>query len=443
MNENIFNTLDAIDEVKSSALDTQLDVLFACDNAYGKYCTFAESYQGDVDDLSFFTEGSVGEEYKKMKGENENAVITILAALPRFIAAIIKSVFSKSDDTTKKIAELEKDKKFKSKLAKAVEVVTGEGEESERVLDKLKGALKKWCKISVIAGVGGGILLHFKPAKAMDEYGEKNDKVTTAEGIEVCVDKNGNIRMTNEFLTKMDKLGAAIEAARVEIINGSKDIDKLTEKLKVMEAEIIDMGKVGEKYDGKKAADVGLTGIKGIIGKLKASLKDVDQAATRIGANLKSKAEDKGGIAKPAVALIDRVLRSGTTILSKMIDYCYSIIQAIWAIISMPFAAIKEFFTKNDPDHKKSDAEKAADAIAKDHSSKTKGEPKNPDGENPETSGGDDSENSDNSTGDSVKTDSAVEEVPEGETVTQESATVEETETSEPVDPVVSYWYNK
>ena len=430
MNEKIFDILSDIDTVQESALDTQLDVLFACDNAYGKYCTFAESYQGDVDDLGFYSEGAIGDEMKKMKGKDENAIVTILAALPRFIKAIINVITKKSEDADKKIAELEKDKGSKKKLAKAVEVVTGEGEESERVLDKLKGALKKWCKISVIAGVGGGILLHFKPAKATDKYGEKNDKVTTAEGIEVCVDKNGNIRMTEEFLTKLDKLNDAVKAASVEIINGSKDTDKLTEKLKVMEAEIIDMGKVSAKYDGKKATDVGLTGIKGIIGKLKASLKDVDQAATRIGANLKSKAEDKGGIAKPAAALIDRVLRSGTTILSKMIDYCYSIIQAIWAIISMPFAAIKEFFTKNDPDHKKSEGEKAADYVKKKTDKKP---PENDDSDADESDSKDESdEEPGESSAEKIEGESSVEPVSEGDSITQES-----------VDPIVSSWYNK
>lgn len=441
MNENIFNTLDAIDEVKSSALDTQFDVFVACDSAYNKYCTFSESYAGDVNDLSFFTEGSVGEEYKKMKGENENAVITILAALPRFIAAIIKSVFSKSEDTTKKIAELEKDKKFKGKLAKAVELSTeGDGDGAKTFLDKLNGKLKKWAKVSVLAGLGGGLLLHFKPAH--DEKNKDLNKVTTKEGWEVCIDKEGNICMTSGFAEKQEKLESAITTVKRVIETNPKDINKLNEQLKTMETELDDMKVIVAKYDTKNARAVGLTGIKGFLGKSKAWLKDIQGAADRVGANLKAKGEDKGGIAKPAAGVIDRVLRSGATLISKMVEYCECIIKAMWAIISMPFAAVKEFFTKNDPDHKKSDAEKAADAIEKDHPNKTKEDPKKSDEpvENPEASRAD---SADEGASDKVEGESSVEEVPEGEAVTQESATVEETETSEPVDPVVSYWYNK
>lgn len=435
MNENIFNTLEAIDEVKSSALDTQFDVFVACDSAYGKYCAFSESYAGDVDDLNFFTEGSVGEEYKKMKGENENAVFTILAALPRFIAAIIKSVFSKSEDTNKKLAELEKDKKFKGKLAKAVELSTeGDGDGAKTFLDKLNGKLKKWAKVSVLAGLGGGLLLHFRPAH--DEKNKDLNKVTTKEGWEVCIDKDGNICMTSGFEEKQAKLDTAMKAALKAIESGAKDSDKLTEQVKTIETELADMNAIVSKYDGKNAKAVGLTGIKGFLGKSTAWLEDIRGTADRVGANLKAKGEEKGGIAKPAAGIIDRVLRSGATLIAKMVTYCDCVIKAMWAIISMPFAAVKEFFTKNDSDHKKSDAEKAADAIKKDHPSETKEEPEKSDGDEP-------AENPEAADGDSIKTDSAVEEVPEGETVTQESTTVEETETDEPVDPVVSSWYSK
>lgn len=426
MNEKIFDILSDIDTVQESALDTQLDVLFACDNAYGKYCTFAESYQGDVDDLSFFTEGSVGEEYKKMKGENENAVITILAALPRFIAAIIKSVFSKSDDTTKKIAELEKDKKFKSKLAKAVELSEGNGDDTKTFLDKLNGKLKKWAKVSVLAGLGGGLLLHFRPAH--DEKNKDLNKVTTKEGWEVCIDKEGNICMTSGFEEKQAKLDTAVKAARKAIESGAKDSDKLTEQIKTIETELADMNAIVSKYDGKNAKAVGLTGIKGFLGKSMAWLDDIRGAADRVGANLKSKGEEKGGIAKPAAGIIDRVLRSGATLIAKMVTYCDCVIKALWTIISMPFAAIKEFFTKNDPDHKKSEGEKAADYVNK----KTDKKP-------PENGGGDAGEPAEG-TGDSsdeeieeeTGTESSVEPIPEGDSITQES-----------VDPIVSSWYNK
>lgn len=433
MNESnkIFDILSDIDVVQESALDTQLDVLFACDNAYGKYCTFAESYQGDVDDLAFYSEGAIGDEMKKMKGKDESAIVTILAALPRFIKAIINVITKKSEAGDKKLAELEKDKNTKKKLAKVVEVATSDEDESKHILDKLKTVLKKWCKVSVIAGIGGGLLLHFKPAHATGADGEKHDKVTTKEGIEVCINKNGEICMTEDFVNKMNKLQTASEAASTEINSGAKDSDKLVEKLKAMDAELIEMNKVFVEYDEKKAKEVGLTGIKGFIGKLKASLNDIDQAATRIGANLKSKAEEKGGIAKPAAAIVDRVLRSGTTILSKMIEYCYNIIMAIWSIISMPFAAIKELFTKNDPDHKKSEGEKAADYVEKKHA-KAVNDIKNIVADAEGGSGEDpSSEEDEDAEGDDVS-ESSVESIPEGDSVTQES-----------VDPTISSWYNK
>ena len=441
MNENIFNTLEAIDEVKSSALDTQFDVFVACDSAYNKYCAFSESYAGDVDDLNFFTEGSVGEEYKKMKGENENAVFTILAALPRFIAAIIKSVFSKSEDTNKKLAELEKDKKFKGKLAKAVELSEGDGDGAKTFLDKLNGKLKKWAKVSALAGLGGGLLLHFRPAH--DEKNKDLNKVTTKEGWEVCIDKEGNICMTSGFEEKQAKLDTAMKAALKAIESGAKDSDKLTEQIKTIETELSDMNAIVSKYDGKNAKAVGLTGIKGFLGKSTAWLKDIQGAADRVGANLKAKGEEKGGIAKPAAGIIDRVLRSGATLIAKMVTYCECIIKAMWTIISMPFAAVKELFTKNDPDHKKSDAEKAADAIEKDHPSETKKDPEKSDDEPADNPEAPKTDSADEDGSGKVEGESAVEEVPEGETVTQESTTVEEAETSEPVDPVVSSWYSK
>lgn len=430
MNENIFNTLEAIDVVQESALDTQLDVLAACDNAYSKYCMFSESYNGDVDELGFFTEGAIGDEMKKMKKDGEGAVVSILAALPRFIAALIKVITGKTKDAEKNLDKLSKNK---GKVAKVVESVldTPDEKTQKSLLAKIQNIIGKTLIVSLCTTGIAGIVLHFKP-KTEEHNGEKMKKTTDVYGFEVCVTKDGKIAMTNEFYDTCHKLFDELTEITT-IKNPTEDQVKRCNELKETLAR---MAVKQAKYDGRDAKEMGLTGLKDIYNRANGMLMNLRGMSEKIGSAAKDKAGDNKVLGVGA-SVFDHLIRSAAAFVSAIVYGITYIGAGIMKLIGAPISAVISAVTKNPDDKKENKKEDTT-------------------GEKPDNSEEDTTDESEKSADDKDKDDSAVEddsdkveeessvdEVPEGETVTQESATVEETETIEPVDPVVSYWYNK
>jgi len=449
MNENIFNTLEAIDVVQESALDTQLDVLVACDNAYSKYCMFSESYNGDVDELGFFTEGAIGDEMKKMKGENENALVSIIMALPRFIAAIIKTITKKTENVEKELKAQDNDEATKKRavlISSIIDDYEKNGKKSQMLI-KLEKALLKICKVSVVTGLGAGLVLHFSPATetVTDSEGNTSEakKVTTWRGFEVCVTKDGSVSMTKEFVENFEKLDKEFAELKRGIDSGTVTADEETiRRYKELDKTINDMTKFANKYNGQNAKDVGLTGILGFIKKSSSWLFDMQKCAERMGNNLKEKSKNSNVVVKTGVAVIDKIIRATTLVLKQLIEYGKMVAQAIVKLVMIPIDAIHEFIKK---DNKKKKDDNVVDAESNKDDDKNNDEKKNEDKTTDDDADDkkieDESEKKDEAEDDSVTKESTVEEVHEGETVTQESANTEET--NEPVDPVVSSWYNK
>ena len=430
MNENIFNTLEAIDEVKSSALDTQFDVFVACDSAYNKYCAFSESYAGDVDDLNFFTEGSVGEEYKKMKGENESSIVSILAALPRFIAALIKVVTGKTKDAEKNLDKLSKNK---GKVAKVVESVLDAPDENTKksMLAKIQNIIGKTLVVSICGTGIAGIVLHFKP-KTEERYGEKMKKTTDAYGFEVCVTKDGKIAMTNEFYDTYHKLFDELTEITT-IKNPTEDQVKRCNELKETLAR---MAVKQAKYNGRDAKEMGLTGLKDIYNRANGMLMNFREMSEKLGSVAKDKAGDNKVLGVGA-SVFDHLIRAAAAFVSAIVYGITYIGAGIMKLIGAPISAVISAVTKN-PDDKKEDKKEDTTASKPDNS-----EEDTTDESEKSADDTDKADSADEDDSDKVGEESAVEEVPEGETVTQESATVEEAETAEPVDPVVASWYRR
>jgi hypothetical protein len=116
--------LAAIDEVADITLESSIDVYASLLNEYEKTAVILEEYNGNnIEGYTFFQEGAIGDEVKKM-GKDQNAFVRILTLIPRLIVAIfrvVKSKLSKSvekgkdeiSDFTKTIKKIPKETKKK------------------------------------------------------------------------------------------------------------------------------------------------------------------------------------------------------------------------------------------------------------------------------------------------------------------------------------------
>lgn len=420
MNEKIFNILNEIDVVQESALDTQLDVLYACDAAYNKYCMISESYEGDVDELGLFTEGAIGDEMKKMKGDNENAAVSILMALPRFIAALIKVITKKNEKTEKNFKEITS-KKNEGKVAKIVKGIINEQDETKK-----KSLVAQIAKL--FAGIGlvsvattgvAGLVLHIKPKKKEADNGEILKTSVTANGFEFCITEKGTIEMTQEFEDKYYEIEKDLRSIRDKVKNGDyteEDAEKYRELLNKFSS----MNAAYTKYDGENAKELKLTGLYDWYNRANTLLISIKDMADKVGKAAIDKAGDNkitGTMAK----VFDHVIRAAASFVNSVLWMLAFIGEAILTLITSGFRVVKNLFSKN--------------PIIKEEKDKADKDKK--DAEEKKDSGEEIEE---------VTEESSVEEVPEGEKVTQESVTeTEPAEESEPesTDPVASAWYSR
>lgn len=419
MNEKIFNILNEIDVVQESALDTQLDVLYACDAAYNKYCMIAESYEGDVDELGFYTEGAIGDEMKKMKGENENAAVSLLMALPRFIAALIKVITKKNAKTEENFKEITS-KKNEGKVAKIVKGIIDEQDKTKQksMIEKIVKLFNETAAVS-IAGTGiAGLVLHFKPKKKEADTGETLKTTVTSTGFEFCITENGTIAMTKDFVDKYDAIEKEINSLQDKIDNGNATKEDEA-KCRELATRLSGMDTIMAAYDGANAKELKLTGIHDWYNRSYEMLNNIKHMADVLGKTAINKAGDNkitGTMAK----VFDHVIRAAASFVDSVLWILTCIGDAIVTLITSGFRVVKDLFSKN-PIIKKEEKE------AKEKADKDATE----------------AEDADKS---ETTEDSSVEEVAEGEEVTQESVTeTETTEESEPesTDPVASSWYSR
>ena len=104
----ISEVLDAIDNVNSITLESEIDTCESLLNSYDKMLIIEENYNGnDINDFKIFQEG-FGDDVKgemKESGKNMGTLMKILTALPRFIIAIVKSIKNRLSKKTKDTAK--------------------------------------------------------------------------------------------------------------------------------------------------------------------------------------------------------------------------------------------------------------------------------------------------------------------------------------------------
>ena len=429
MNEKIFNILNEIDVVQESALDTQLAVLNACDSAYTKYCMISESYEGDVDELGLFTEGAIGDEMKKMKGKNENAAVSILMALPRFIAALFKVITKKNEKTEENLKEIA-NKKNEGKIAEIVKGIISEqdGAKQKTMIEKIVNVIYG-ASIVVVAGTGiPGLVFHIKPKKKEAANGELLKTSVTADGFEFCITEKGTIAMTKEFEDKYDEITKDLRSIRDKVENGNytkEDADKYRELLNKFSS----MNAACTKYDGENAKELKLTGLYDWYNRSNALMISIKDMADKLGKAAIDKAGDNK-ITSTAAKAFDHVIRAAGAFVQNVIWLLGLLGTTLMTLIKTGYDVIKNLVTKN-PIIKKEEKE------AKEKADKEKAAEKKDDKDAAEAEDADKSEKIE---------ESSVEEVPEGEKVTQESVTeTEPVEESEPesTDPVASAWYSR
>lgn len=426
MNEKIFNILNEIDVVQESALDTQLDVLYACDAAYNKYCMISESYEGDVDELGLFTEGAIGDEMKKMKGDNENAAVSILMALPRFIAALIKVITKKNEKTEKNFKEITS-KKNEGKVAKIVKGIINEQDETKkkRLVAQIAKLFAGIGLVSVATTGVAGLVLHIKPKKKESATGETLKTSVNSTGFEFCITENGTIAMTKEFVDKYNEI-LTETCALIEKDWAGKITEEESKKLHDLQVKLKELESIKTEYDGQNAKELKLTGLYDWYNRANTLLISIKDMADKVGKAAIDKAGDNkitGTMAK----VFDHVIRAAASFVNSVLWMLTFIGEAILTLITSGFRVVKNLFSKNPIIKEEKDK---ADKDKKDAEEKKDSDEKKDSGEEIEE----------------VTEESSVEEVPEGEKVTQESVTeTEPAEESEPeyTDPVASSWYNK
>lgn len=226
--------LNEIDLIQESSLDSFFDVFYAMDDYYSKHNMIQENYSDDdLDKFDYVVqEGAIGDEMKKMKGKNESKAVSILAALPRFIAALIKVITG----NTSKSKPIDKDKTAKAvneilnaKDAKAAVKAT---EKKMKSSNKGKAVI---AGLSLLAG-GTGVAIYVKKKKKKDNKPDNTDPKkkpddTTSKNpeqpepaqngndptIQVKVDENGKITAPVPDYDALDKANKEIEKLNKEL----------------------------------------------------------------------------------------------------------------------------------------------------------------------------------------------------------------------------------
>ena len=218
--------LAAIDEVADITLESSIDVYASLLNEYEKTAVILEEYNGNnIEGYTFFQEGAIGDEVKKM-GKDQNAFVRILTLIPRLIVAIfrvVKSKLSKSVEkgkdeisdfakTIKKIPKETKKKlfdghKFDSKeVAVMLGLATVAGVGAKLTIDNIKHIKATKKTLSVINGLTKEDILEQKDVSTIEliKFIKSNYKCidageafTNSEGINVEV-VDGHIKISND-----------------------------------------------------------------------------------------------------------------------------------------------------------------------------------------------------------------------------------------------------
>jgi hypothetical protein len=218
--------LAAIDEVADITLESSIDVYASLLNEYEKTAVILEEYNGNnIEGYTFFQEGAIGDEVKKM-GEGQNAFVRILTLIPRLIVAIfrvVKSKLSKSvekgkdeiSDFTKTIKKIPKETKkklfdghkFDSKeVAVMLGLATVAGVGAKLTIDNIKHIKATKKTLSVINGLTKEDILEQKDVSTIEliKFIKSNYKCidageafTNSEGINVEV-VDGHIKISND-----------------------------------------------------------------------------------------------------------------------------------------------------------------------------------------------------------------------------------------------------
>ena len=218
--------LAAIDEVADITLESSIDVYASLLNEYEKTAVILEEYNGNnIEGYTFFQEGAIGDEVKKM-GKDQNAFVRILTLIPRLIVAIfrvVKSKLSKSvekgkdeiSDFTKTIKKIPKETKkklfdghkFDSKeVAVMLGLATVAGVGAKLTIDNIKHIKATKKTLSVINGLTKEDILEQKDVSTIEliKFIKSNYKCidageafTNSEGINVEV-VDGHIKISND-----------------------------------------------------------------------------------------------------------------------------------------------------------------------------------------------------------------------------------------------------
>lgn len=207
--------LAAIDEVADITLESSIDVYASLLNEYEKTAVILEEYNGNnIEGYTFFQEGAIGDEVKKM-GKDQNAFVRILTLIPRLIVAIfrvVKSKLSKSvekgkdeaSNFAKTIKKLPKDAKkklfgghkFDSKeVAVILGLATVAGVGAVEAGRAISGHIKK-TKENVLKEekISEEALINF--IKNNHKYMDESSTFRDSKSVDVKIDDNGDIVVT-------------------------------------------------------------------------------------------------------------------------------------------------------------------------------------------------------------------------------------------------------
>lgn len=241
--------LAAIDEVADITLESSIDVYASLLNEYEKTAVILEEYNGNnIEGYTFFQEGAIGDEVKKM-GEGQNAFVRILTLIPRLIVAIFRVVKSKLSKA------VEKGSKESKKLGKSISNMTDDVK-SKLFSKKTDKNTKKKIVGGVVLGLGvvgttvGAVSVAKKAQKAPDivkkkidenkkqddqssSSDQKNEETKVPEKVTHLVEAIDNL---NDFYQKYIDTGAANDLPdQMGIRDGkmyaAEQVSKLTDEL--------------------------------------------------------------------------------------------------------------------------------------------------------------------------------------------------------------------
>ena len=298
--------LAAIDEVADITLESSIDVYASLLNEYEKTAVILEEYNGNnIEGYTFFQEGAIGDEVKKM-GEGQNAFVRILTLIPRLIVAIfrvVKSKLSKSVEkgkdeisdfakTIKKIPKETKKKLFSGNKSTAAEIASIVGAFAvagtmsvagvKLTIDNIKHIKASKKTLSVINGLTKEDILEQKDVSTTElikfiksnyKYIDAGEAITNSEGINVEV-VDGHIKISNDagsitsgaFLFRMnphDKLALYNQKLGAYIVTIKQSSAEEAEEAKKREEDY--KKSVEKAYEAKERND-----------KIKAAKENVD-----------------------------------------------------------------------------------------------------------------------------------------------------------------------